>query len=67
MEPFNIGLDREEIEALLHLTTSDHLAFQEKIHHLATKINYEKERDCLIRKIQCLSMDELVSFCLDNT
>ena len=31
------------------------------------KINHEKERDCLIRKIRGLSVDELATFCLDKT
>ena len=65
MEPFNIGLDGEEIEASPDFDDLPAEPPKKKIHR--QKPTTKKERDYLIRKIQGLSLDELASFCLDNT
>ena len=58
MEPFDIWLDGEEIEASP--------AEPPKKRFAQRKSTSKKERDYLIRKIQGLSLDELAPFCLDK-
>ena len=66
MEPFNIGLDREEIEISPDF---DDLPVEppKKKTRRQRKATTKKERECLVRKIQTLSVDELASFYLDKT
>ena len=63
MEPFDIGLDGEEIEASPDF---DDLSAEPP----KKKINQQTKRkglfQYLIRKIQGLSLDELASFCFDK-
>ena len=65
MEPFDIGLDGEEIEASPDF--DDFPAEPPKKKIRPRKSTTKKERDCLVKKIQGLSLDELASFCLDKT
>ena len=64
MEPFDIGLDGEEIEALPGFDDMLAEPLKTKIHW--QKSTMKKERDYLIRKIQGLSLDEFALFCLDK-
>ena len=64
MEPFNIRLDGEEIEASPDFDDLPAEPLNEKIRR--QKSITKKGRDYLIRKIQGLSLDELASFCLDK-
>ena len=64
MEPFDIGLDGEEIEASPGFDDLPAEPLKTKIRR--RKSTTKKERDYLIRKIQGLSLDELASFCLDK-
>ena len=64
MEPFDIGLDGEEIEASPGFDDLPAEPLKTKIRW--RKSTTKKERDYLIRKIQGLSLDELASFCLDK-
>ena len=63
MEPFDIGLDGEEIEASPDFDNFPAEPPKKNIR------NNEKERDCVVldKKNHGLSLDELASFCLDKT
>ena len=66
MEPFDIGLDGEEIKASPDFDDLPAEPPKKKIRR-QRKSTTKKERDCLIRKIRGLSVDELATFCLDKT
>ena len=65
MEPFDIRLDGEEIEASPDFDDLPAEPPKKKIRR--RKSATKKERDCLVKKIQGLSLDELTSVCLDKT
>ena len=63
MEPFDIGLDGEEIKASPGF---DDLPAEPLKKIRRQKSTTKNDRDYLIRKIQGLSLDELALFCLDK-
>ena len=69
MEPFDIGLDGEEIKVSPDFDDLPAEPLKKKIRR--GKLITKKQRDYLIRtrirKIQGLSLDELPSFCLHKT